>query len=379
MLIPTVSQLGSWTRTVVNAAGEAQTTQGTRRKESVSGTSSAIIHGDMKNPNPWSFTVSIDESVHGSVRYTTNTGVTSTTTGVLSTSSNLTTWKTAQAKAFQIADGLAIDGLLSHLQTISDHASNYAEGGLRHGVMTTLQAADDARRQADTGWNHRTIARAWLSMQYLWKPAINDIYNVVDAVSGNLTRKGMKVWATGLHSEGFEPDLIGADGWNFKVPVTGSVNARVKYSARLRVNPWLDIAAQLTSLDPLVILWEKVPYSFVVDWFYNVGGYLANLEAAARYNSAYIGGSGFKSYSHLVSAGVSHYGTSTQTTPIYGNLNCRYTEKRLVRTILSGLPTPHPPSLNMNLGSGTMLNAAALLASKLRPGFYKVPPKKGKK
>jgi len=72
---------------------------------------------------------------------------------------------------------------------------------------------------------------------------------------------------------------------------------RIEHGAVLKVPPH-DTLQRLTSLDPSVIIWEVLPYSFVFDWFMDIGGTLAALEAKRRY-SAFLS---------------NHYQTTTQKT-----------------------------------------------------------------
>jgi hypothetical protein len=45
----------------------------------------------------------------------------------------------------------------------------------------------------------------------------------------------------------------------------------------------LQSLANYTSLNPASIVWELTPFSFVADWFIDIGGYLRNLETALLY------------------------------------------------------------------------------------------------
>ena len=45
-----------------------------------------------------------------------------------------------------------------------------------------------------------------------------------------------------------------------------------------------------TSMNPASIKWELVPYSFVVDWFYDIGSYLRGCETSTIYSSVFKAG-----------------------------------------------------------------------------------------
>ncbi len=367
MEIPTVSTNGIRTSQTFYANGTSSPPNHTVvRKSRTSGSAAAIRKGDHKKPNPWSFNVAESVSLSGLIR-TTNPTSSNSTTGVLEASSGIDSsdFNPLITAASNAAHAACIEDFYSQLSGKSDLASSAAEGGIKSGTQRMLQSADDVRRQAGT-YGVRSIGRAWLAARYMWLPICGDIYNVVSAATGNMTRNGFKVKARGQQRLSFNQVTTTVRGAGFRFVPNGDVTYRVRMDARFVVNPTLDMVAQLTSLDPAVIAWNALPYSFVVDWFYNVGGYLANLEAAARYKSAFKATSGFRSDSYKVNAQISYSGGSYNASNVHGDFASSFVQKSCVRTVLTSIPLPRAPSLNVSLGSGTMLNAAALLASKLK-------------
>lgn len=370
MQIPTVSTYGIWRSQTFYPNGTSSTpsTQ-IKTASSHSGGASAIKRGDHKNPNNWSFSVTTHKSLNGTSRYV-NPGNVTVVTGTLASNSGILSPSAELQCAYDDAYSKALTQFYSQLDGKADIASSIGEGGLKSGVARSLQAADDARRQAGR-WGVNSIGKAWLSMQYMWLPAVSDIYALAQAATGALTRNGFTVTARGTSVQGIDAQLFTLDGYAYgRVPIQGQVSARCLIKARFKVNPWADLLAQLTSFDPLVIGWNMLPYSFVVDWFYNIGGYLGQLESAARYNSAFVPLGGFITRSHQVDASISHYGQA-QGYPVYSHLNSTLTQISSSRTVISGIPLPNAPSFKVDLGSGTLLNAAALLASKLKVDFAK--------
>lgn len=322
--------------------------------------------GDKVGPNPWSYSVITEHNIHGQMTYvnpsstTINTGYLATTAGI-SSATYLAVLNQLDEEAYRDC----LDNLYDRLKGVSDIASSFAEGGIKKATKGVLQAADDVRRQAGT-YGLKTIGKAWLAAQYVWKPLISDIYNLSEAAVGHLSRKGFRVRVYGYAtcSSGVVPINIG--GYNFNAKPLGNYSSRCMMDFRFKVNSSFDTLAQLTSMDPLVIAWNVLPYSFVVDWFYNIGGYLASLEAAARYKSAYVSNGGYISRTRLVSLMYQHQGASSNAPSVSASFNSSLQVKKFSRTIQSGLPLPLSPQFKVKLGSGTLLNAAALLASKLR-------------
>lgn len=334
--------------------------------------SSPNIHGDFKSPNNWGYWVTKNQYQSGMIRYV-DPGRTRIDTGILASGSSINNSliETVKTKAMEQAYDLCLNSFYSKLSGKVDVGSNAAEGGYKSGCQQTIQAADDARRQAGR-WGVSSIGKAWLSMQYMWLPAVQDIYNLSLAAAGQLTRNGFYISASATSQQGFPKIDIDSGGYVYNnVTVGGQLEYAVKMGGLFKVNPYFDLLARLTSLDPLVLLWNRLPYSFVVDWFYNVGGYLGQLESAARYRSAYVSNGGYITHSWLSEAHISHYGAASGQSGITGQISSSRKDWGMQRTVQGSIPLPHQPSLKMDLGSGTLLNAAALLASKLKPGFLK--------
>lgn len=119
-------------------------------------------------------------------------------------------------------------------------------------------------------------------------------------------------------------------------------------------------AQNFTSMNPLSIGWELLPYSFVVDWFYDMGGYLRNWESAIA--------SGGR-FNHGCVSTLKHYVREANVLAVYPDGNASgygfCYEKSFVRTKLLAMPVPQPPQFYADLGSKRLLNAAALLGSLL--------------
>jgi len=126
--------------------------------------------------------------------------------------------------------------------------------------------------------------------------------------------------------------------------------------------------ARWSSLNPVAIGWELVPYSFVVDWFIDVGSYLRDLETYWLFNSIFRGGykstlfrgqlSGTCGYSDFFAA---NYFTAVKAIAATRN----HKKTQFNRVLLSSYPCPNLPRVNTDLSSGRLLTAAALLAQRL--------------
>lgn len=119
--------------------------------------------------------------------------------------------------------------------------------------------------------DHKIIQDRWLEYRYGWLPTLMDIDTLINkplGLPGTLcVSKAFGRYDVNGYNEG---------GWEFSQ--NGSVSTRVQ-ALILPRNPFMKTASQYGIANPALVAWELVPYSFAVDWVFNVGGYLEHLGA----------------------------------------------------------------------------------------------------
>lgn len=205
----------------------------------------------------------------------------------------------------------------------------------------------------------KSIGSKWLEFQYGWKPLASDIYGTAEQIfksRPSLTK------VKGRGSSQFEQDFIVLGA----VRVKGKDNCRVEICVNVKPNAYDQLAlSNFTSLNPASIAWELTPWSFVVDWFVDVGGYIRQMETSLLsqnlIESGYVTTVNHQDYSASAEfdgtfSGITYHERS------YGS----FVASSQVRTPISSFPFPRAPTFKANLGSGRLLNAAALLSQFLR-------------
>lgn len=212
----------------------------------------------------------------------------------------------------------------------------------------------------------------WLQYQYGWRPLMLDIYGAVDE-SLRVAQNGLQAFSassmrTLVGDYPYEMGL-GASGFQGSVGLKGKMAC--KYGLVLDAN-LLDSnrAQRWTSLNPISIAWELIPYSFVVDWFYDVGGFCRATETKLINDVSFV--SGYKSiitaYDHIPTVSWVNDNIAGYTVNGHAQGSAKYTF--FEREVLGGYPLPNLPRFKSNLGSSQLLSAAALLQQFLP----KVPP-----
>lgn len=139
--------------------------------------------------------------------------------------------------------------------------------------------ARDANILFDDRFHGRKDLKAYggarLEYSFGWKPLMQDIYNACRILDRPIRPKTVRGRAREGHEWGSSVDA----GFGYRFLYTSSGIARVQHIADIRmVNPNLAMANHLGLVNPFSVAWELFPWSFVVDWFANVGQMLGTLS-----------------------------------------------------------------------------------------------------
>ncbi len=217
-------------------------------------------------------------------------------------------------------------------------------------------------------WRHITKIPAdlWLQYQYGFRPLMSDIWSSADEAI-RVARNGLQSFeaSSSLPLDGLQLSL-GTNGYGSLALENLTGKQVVKYGIRFDAGITDENRAQhFTSLNPVSIAWELIPYSFVVDWFVDIGTTLRSFETSLINNVAFQ--DGYKTELTYFDADlVKRYPDRDPDNLflIYPQVvrNGSYHYSDMNRTLLSTYPMPSIPRFKSNLGSAQLLSAAALLA-----------------
>lgn len=208
--------------------------------------------------------------------------------------------------------------------------------------------------------------KLWLEWQYGWKPLARSIYgaaeNMIESASGSSAGvRGLPVRESSSEvGDSYITSVTDGDGINRTAHVESVYQCRIVAFYALNTGG-LNQVAGYTSLNPVSIAWELVPYSFVIDWFVNIGGYLRNMESGLLYGSDFV--EGYKVERHKLSIKQTAAGGGNDfSCAASGNAET----KEFDRSVLSSSPLPRAPSFNPKLGTSRLISAASLLGVQLQ-------------
>ena len=186
----------------------------------------------------------------------------------------------------------------------------------------------------------------WLELQYGWKPLLKDVQAGAEFVAHKLSVPQQQTYRMSLMKEA-RAEQLGPDQSIFP-GVKAWSHRQIRRSLIVRVKEPPSLIAQLGLLDPEIVAWELLPFSFVADWFIPIGSWL---EARAAVSHCVI--------ENYVQTTVDR---TTDGTNMYSSRNRFVTLNRVVADGAPPVPLPRVKPLSQALSVGHVLNAIALLA-----------------
>ena len=130
----------------------------------------------------------------------------------------------------------------------------------------------------------RNIPSSWLELQYGWTPLMSDIVGSMKAADDAWLDLGDNAGLIRVSARVKENTLTQVAPFEtFGTYVMGSIASHELMAECVLyytlADPMIVLFNSLGLLDPAAIAWEKIPYSFVVDWFLPVGDWLGARSA----------------------------------------------------------------------------------------------------
>lgn len=211
----------------------------------------------------------------------------------------------------------------------------------------------------------KSVGGIWLVWTYGLRPLMNTVYGTAETIV-KLGQNRTKQFRA-RRSEYVDVGRIGyysATNPSALSYVTGK--AKLKRSITIGANIQQDDfgLSRFTSMNPYSIAWERLPFSFVADWFIDIGGMLRNFETSLLYGSRSVSGyvTRLLAYDGLVGDVTKQEGSYTYYQRSYGSARLR----SLDRSVLTQYPGARLPSFEADLGLSRYMSAASLLAQAIK-------------
>lgn len=219
--------------------------------------------------------------------------------------------------------------------------------------------------------NLRDIGSIWLEGTYGWMPTIQTVYDTFN----KFMQPGCE-WIRVAARAGSKRQVSGVTT-AYGIPHKTVVESQDRYQIVMGYAPQpslLTALAGYTSLNPVSIAWELLPYSFVADWFIDIGGYLRNTETALIYGNVVLD-YGYSTQTQLVTVTESIQGAAPLSSNVLRTMSVSGSQwsKSKERLTFTSWPSPTPPKFDPKLGTSRLISAASLLSQQISSWEVRLP------
>lgn len=211
------------------------------------------------------------------------------------------------------------------------------------------------------------IPHAWLEVQYGWNPLMDDVSGACQQLSAGAS--GGHPFRVTCH--GRARSMIDSWSWGkvtdhtasgLRLHKTGRNFAHVRLDYELN-GPLLATLSSLGLTNPQEIVWELLPYSFVLDWFLPIGNWLRTMDA--DFGWRFLGGTLTQGYDYVTEGQGIQYppGMDPSITGMYstGFATSRQSVLSFSRSVYTSSPRAGYPTLKNPLSVQHVANGLSLL------------------
>jgi len=242
------------------------------------------------------------------------------------------------------------------------------------------------RKRANPKHWSKSVADTWLEHSFGWLPLINDCKDAVKAYSRISEKPRSKIISAGMKkSYDRSRELDGSWEGNISRKINGgctfyadarlyehiAVRYKGKVTARVEAPRWQNWALfGFTPREFVPALWELLPWSFMIDYFTNIGD-IISASCTSSANVAYVNRTQISFVDHQAkflldakeTARTAWAFNNGKLVSAYGSGgSCRYTRRNVSRSPNSGISLPQYQA-SWDLSDGQLGNIAALLGA----------------
>lgn len=349
--VATVSTIGSYTQQACGQTKSAEVHPGFIQGVRKAGTYSRLVWTTKSFPQEWAWKEEpsrYKEILNGYGRLTDMSSITS-----LSNSAYSSRFTALISQAQTIARSKMNQGPVDFGVALGESRqliSHLAHQGVRLGNIVSA-----LRRRSSRPLGKGDPQSYWLEIQYAWKPLLSDIYGTYELLQEGLASKGMVLTSHGTARDSVTVTSVSGYQIPVKLSVTCDLTARVS-------DPTIAGLRSLGLINPALVAWNIMPWSFVIDWFVPVGTFLEAVTATA--GLSFLTGS----YTRHLEIEHEYIATVFPDTSYTKPCICRH-EVRAVnvqRSVLGSFPVPLPFVDRNPLRAGRAINAIALALQVLK-------------
>lgn len=259
----------------------------------------------------------------------------------------------------QAAANIASQGfdLLTFVAELTDVKSLFEATARR---LLSLVSRTAVRHVAKHGlWGEvQALSSAYLAFRYGWGPFLRDINNLYKALqhlNESKVKRYSRICRGSYKDAGGGSSQIQGSAFVYNIAYVDEVEVSIHGACSA------DIKIAGLAANPLVTGWEKIPLSFVLDWFLAVGKYLQSLTVV--YGSyGYVASKGYRvTVKRTTTLSVGNHTSNWISATMYSNM-----ESTASITRRDPCSIPAFPRLNVRLGKWQVLDLLSLIVQRIK-------------
>jgi hypothetical protein len=129
----------------------------------------------------------------------------------------------------------------------------------------------------------KALANNWLELQYGWKPLLSDVEQSMKGLANYMAGSSSTQKVKGVATKIDQTTTPYTGVWPVTPYIGSSLTQNMwqcRFGCEYKVTSHMaSYLSQLGFTNPINLVWEILPYSFVVDWFIPIGPYLESMSA----------------------------------------------------------------------------------------------------
>jgi hypothetical protein len=207
----------------------------------------------------------------------------------------------------------------------------------------------------------KAVSNGWLELQYGWLPLIGDVHGTAELLAQKI-EKEIKSKSVAVVKETRQVKSSAVDYAGRKTDITGTLEHTVRYGVYYSTaSEAAHTLSQIGISNPLLIAWELLPWSFVVDWFIPIGNWISSFDATVGLSFE----KGYVTVMEKCQLSQVYSGTATKTSPSADPKTFWILSSvdyvKCNRAILTSFPSTGMPSFKNPVSFTHCANALALL------------------
>lgn len=214
-----------------------------------------------------------------------------------------------------------------------------------------IQRLKDTKQQDKDILN--VLSSKWLELQFAWGPLLQDIQGLIE-IAPHLESATQMPRVTGrrvlMRSFDNQEEIKNVGSTPYGPFLQTKVSSKSQTTVLCRTdwtvgNPNLYMLSMLGLVNPLEVVWDKIPFSFVIDWFIPIGTWISAMTADTGLN--YLGGSITTASDCEVFCSIEPrpYETNSYEYVTKGNGSFLVKEKDVLRGVFTSAPSLRLPPL----------------------------------